>query len=198
MAGAKRFGAGPAGAKGPRLVLARMAERTGEGGHAGDARSIAGWLRDAFWARHASPWSAGTRILASPVLLYAIYRRKRRLLLATVAFLAVNPVLFPRPERTDNWLSRGVLAEREWIRAGNGTIDRSYPNVLNLLSAPTWLLALVAAWKRRPAAAVVATATAMVLKLSWIDAIIDRTGVAGETPAGADGEESPGIAGERR
>lgn len=145
-------------------------------------RTLGRRVRDAFWARHASPWSAGTRILASPALTYAIYRRKRRLLAAVLVFLAVNPVLFPRPARTDNWLSRGVMAERAWIRGGNGTIGRDYPNVLNLLSIPAWLLALAAAARRRPVATVLATATAMALKLSWIDAIIELTGVGGEDP----------------
>lgn len=140
-----------------------------------NASSLWGRVGDAFWERHASPWSAGTRVLASPVLMYAVYRRKRRLLAATLAFLVVNPVLFPRPGRTDNWLSRGVLAEREWIRAGNPTVGRDYPDVLNLLAAPTWLLAVYAAVRRRPIATVLATAAAMALKLWWIEEITRRT-----------------------
>lgn len=140
-------------------------------------------LVDVFWARHSNPWSAGTRILASPVLMYAIYSRKRRLLLAVVGFLVVNPVAFPRPVRTDNWLSRGVLAEREWIRSGNGTVGLTYPNVLNLLSAPAWLFALVSAARRKPVATVLATAAGMALKLYWIDEIVRRTGVTVEGPA---------------
>jgi len=143
-------------------------------------------LADAFWERHASPWSAGTRILASPVLVYALYRRNRRLLAATLAFLAVNPVLFPRPDRTDNWLSRGVLAEREWIGAGYRTVGPAYPDVLNLLSAPAWLLAFYAAIRRRPVATTLFTATAMALKLYWIDVIVRRTGVGGEAGPSSD------------
>lgn len=139
-------------------------------------------LRDAFWARHASPWSSGTRILATPVLVYAIYARNRRLLVATLAFVAVNPVLFPRPARTDRWLSRIVLAEREWIEAGNGTTGLSYPNVLNLLNVPASLLAIYGAVRRRPLATLFGTAAAMALKLWWVDAIVRLTGVTGEGP----------------
>jgi hypothetical protein len=47
-----------------------------------------------------------------PVLLYAVYHRRPRLLAAGIGFLLINPVLFPEPERTDNWLSEVVLAER--------------------------------------------------------------------------------------
>lgn len=144
-------------------------------------------LADVFWARHANPWSGWSRVAVSPVLVYAVYRRNWRLLAAALAFTVVNPVLFPRPERTDNWMSRGVLAEREWIEAGEGTMGPTYPNVLNRLAVPAWLFALYAAARRRPVATVVGTAAAMALKLWWVDAIVRRTGVRGEGPA--DGSE---------
>ena len=157
-------------------------ESTTPGSETPDSPSLHGRLADVFWARHANPWSSGTRILATPVLVYAIYRRNRRLLAATLAFVAVNPVLFPRPARTDRWLSRIVLAERVWIDEDNGTMGLDYPNVLNLLNVPASLLAVYAAVRRRPAATVLATATAMVLKLWWVDAIVRLTGVTGEGP----------------
>jgi hypothetical protein len=146
------------------------------------AQSLRERLADAFWARHSNPASGWSRVAVSPVLVYAIYRRNWRLLGAALAFTVVNPVLFPRPERTDNWMSRGVLAEREWIESGEGTVGVSYPNALNLLSAPAWLFALVSAIRRRPVATVLGTATAMALKLYWIDDIVRRTGVTGEGP----------------
>lgn len=132
-------------------------------------------LEATFWERHANPWSAGTRFLTMPALLYAIYTRDRRLLAAVLAFTVVNPVVFPRPERTDSWLSRIVLAEREWLGDGRGTVGLDYPNVLNLLNVPATLIALWAAWRRRPVAALVACAAAMGLKIWWVDAVIRRT-----------------------
>lgn len=151
------------------------------------AQSVRERLADAFWARHSNPASGWSRVAVSPLLVYAVYRRNWRLLAAALAFTAANPVLFSRPERTDNWMSRGVLAEREWIEAGNGTVGASYPNALNLLSAPAWLVALLAALRRRPVATVLGTATAMALKLWWVDEIVRRTGVTGEGPS--DGSE---------
>ena len=138
-------------------------------------RSLRDRLEATFWERHANPWSAGTRFLTMPALLYAIYTRDRRLFAATVAFVVFNPVLFPPPDKTDSWLSRIVLAEREWLSQGKGTMGLDYPNVLNLLNVPATLLAFWAAWKRKPVATVVAGAGAMALKIWWVDAITRRT-----------------------
>lgn len=132
-------------------------------------------LTDTFWERHASPWSAGTRFLTMPLLLYAIYRRDRRLLVAVVGFVIVNPVLFPRPDSTDSWLSRIVLAEREWLGDDRGTMGLGYPNLLNLLNVPATLLALWVAWRRKPVTTLVACVVAMALKIWWVDAIARRT-----------------------
>lgn len=140
-----------------------------------DQPSLPTRLKATFWERHASPWSAGTRFLTMPALLYAVYTRDRRLLLATIGFAVVNPVAFPKPERTDSWLSRIVLAEREWLEEGKGTMDLGYPNVLNLLNGPATLLALWAAWKQKPVATALSCVVAMGLKVWWVDAIARRT-----------------------
>ncbi|ADQ67485.1 hypothetical protein C499_18819 [Halogeometricum borinquense DSM 11551] len=140
-------------------------------------------VEDLFWERHSNPWSAGTRFLGTPALIYAIYRRDRRLLAATLVFLAVNPVLFPRPVRTDNRLSRYVLAEREWLNHGNETMSLDYPNVLNVLNIPMTLYAVGSALRRDPVGSVLGTLGVMGLKLWWVEAIVRRTGVTGEAPS---------------
>ncbi|POG54749.1 DUF6653 family protein [Haloferax marisrubri] len=150
------------------------------------AAASASGLRDrleaTFWERHANPWSVGTRILVYPVLMYAVYRRDRRLFLAALAFTAVNPVLFPRPARTDTYLSRIVLAEREWLDAERGTMGLDYPNVLNVLNVPVTLYAFVSAIRRRPVGTLLGTLGVMALKLWWVDAIVKETGVTGRGP----------------
>ncbi|WP_416839501.1 DUF6653 family protein [Haloferax sp. DFSO52] len=146
-----------------------------------------GGLRDSFeatfWERHANPWSAGTRILVYPVFMYAIYRRDTKLFAATLAFIAVNPVLFPRPARTDNYLSRIVLAEREWLDDGKGTMGLDYPNILNVLNIPVTFYAFASALRRKPVGTLLGTLGVMVIKLWWTDAIIKKTGVTGEGPS---------------
>ena len=134
-------------------------------------------LEDAFWTRHANPWSGGTRYAVSPVLTYALYHRNWRLLGLSLAFAAVNPVLFPPPKDTDGWLSHAVLAERAWLEAGNGTLGTDYPNVLNLLNVQVTLYTLYAAVRRRPVGAAVGTALQMALKTLWVESVIRRTGV---------------------
>lgn len=134
-------------------------------------------LEDAFWTRHANPCSGGTRFALAPVLSYALYRRNWRLLALAAAFAVVNPVLFPPPADTDNWLSRAVLAERAWLEAGNGTLGTDYPNVLNLLNTFSALYALYAAVRRRPVGTAVGTTLLMAFKALWVEAIIRRTGV---------------------
>ncbi|QIB74056.1 hypothetical protein GL213_09535 [Halogeometricum borinquense] len=147
------------------------------------AETIRDRLEDTFWERHANPWSAGTRFLGFPALIVALYRRDRRLLAATLVFLAVNPVLFPRPARTDNRLSRYVLAEREWLNHGNETMSFDYPNVLNVLNVPMTLYAVGSALRRDPVGSVLGTLGVMGLKLWWVEAIVRRTGVTGEAPS---------------
>lgn len=133
-------------------------------------------LPDWFWERHANPWSGGTRFAAMPVLLYAIYHRRPRLLAATVGFLIVNPVLFPKPapERTDNWLSEVVRAERWWYEAGHTTFEPRYPGLLNYLSVPALAVTLYAAIRRRPRLTVVGGALTMALKIRFVDELVKR------------------------
>lgn len=90
-------------------------------------------FEEQFWTRHSNPKSGWSRVATSPLLVYAVYRRKWRLLAAGLFWVVVDPVLFPPPESDDAWITRAVLAERWWVRnEENGTVGLSYPNVCNL------------------------------------------------------------------
>lgn len=129
------------------------------------------------WRRHANPWSGWSRAATTPILVFALYRRDWRLTGAALCWLLVNPVAFSPPETADAWMTRGVLAEREWLRQGNGTVGLSWPNVLNLVSGVATPYVGWATLRRRPIHAVVATALLMGAKLWWIDEIVELTGV---------------------
>lgn len=113
-------------------------------------------------------------MLVTPALLYAVYRRDWRLLVAVVAFTAANPLLFPPPADQDAWMTRVVLAERWWTEAGNGTIGLSYPNLCNTLNLPVFAYAFLAAWRRRPARAALAGTLSVALKLWFVAVLVQR------------------------
>lgn len=127
-------------------------------------RSIWEW----FWARHSNPKSGWSRALTAPFLVAAIYFRKPKLLLATVGYLVVNPIAFPEPERTDDWMTRGVLGEKRWVENGNPLFARSYPSVLNVVNVPTFCYVLYAAYRRKPVQAFVVLFLSMALKFWFV------------------------------
>jgi hypothetical protein len=145
-----------------------------------------GGLEDRLWARHSNPASGWSRLPTGPLLIYAVYRRDIRLLVATLVWAAVNPVLFSPPETEEAWMTRGVLAERWWVREeGNGTVGLTYPNVCNTVGGLAFAAALVAAWRRRPAGTAVATALSSGLKLWWIGVLVRRYDARDEAAVGA-------------
>ncbi|WP_435346697.1 DUF6653 family protein [Haloarchaeobius sp. HRN-SO-5] len=129
-------------------------------------------LADTFWERHSNPKSGWSRLLVAPLLVVALYRRDWRLVATAVLAAVLNPVAFGPPDPdTESWMTRGVRAERWWLRAGNGTLGLGWPNVLNTINVPIFAYALYEAYARRPGRAVLATALSMGLKLGWVEAI---------------------------
>ncbi|WP_436929389.1 DUF6653 family protein [Halosimplex halobium] len=122
--------------------------------------SIRGRAERAFWERHANPASGWSRTLTLPALLYAVYHRRWRLLAVTVAFALVNPVLFPRPDDADAWMTTVVLAERRWRASGD---DLGALQLLNVGNGLATLYAVYAAYRRDVGGATVAGALAMTL-----------------------------------
>lgn len=108
-------------------------------------------------------------MLAGAALLWALYRHAWRTLAAVIAFVVLNPVLFSEPERTDNWLSEGVLGERAWIADGNPMFGAGYPEALNALNVPLYLYTLYAAYRRYPLRTVVGFVVTFGLKLWFVD-----------------------------
>jgi len=124
-----------------------------------------------FWERHANPWSGWSRTLTLPALVYAVYARRWRLLLATVAFTVLNPVLFPKPDDADAWMTKVVLAERRWRETGD---DLGALQTLNVANVPVTLYAFYAAYRRNVGEATVATALSMTLKFAFVAALVRR------------------------
>lgn len=128
-----------------------------------------------FWRRHSNPKSGWSRVPTGPVLVYALYRRDWRLLLAALVWAALNPFLFPPPETEDAWMTRAVLAERWWVREEtNRTVGLGYPNVCNTGGALAFLYALSTAWRKQPVRTTIATLAAVGLKFWWLRMLVRR------------------------
>ncbi|UPW01453.1 hypothetical protein M0R88_04950 [Halorussus gelatinilyticus] len=139
-------------------------------------------LADAdFWERHEHPASGWSRVPTGPLLRYAVYARNWRLFAATVAFVAVNPVLFPEPGpgADDSWMTRGVCGERLWVQGA----DAGRAGLLNAVNVPVFCWAVYAAIRRRPARTALFTALSMALKLAFVNEmakLYDREGARAE------------------
>ncbi|WP_436929390.1 DUF6653 family protein [Halosimplex halobium] len=126
-------------------------------------------LAEFLWERHANPWSGWTRVFAFPVLVYAILTRRRRLLVAAVAAIAVNPVVLPQPDDAQAWTSDVIQAERYWVDHGkHGAVLRS----LDAATLPVTVGALYAAYRRKPRSTAVLTALSMALKFAFVNALV--------------------------
>ena len=92
-------------------------------------RRVAGLfgLKGDNWLRHANPLSVWTRFAVVPLLALAIWSRvwigwwSLAVVAAVLAFMMVNPLLFPKPRSTRNWTSKAVLGERVW--ADRNTVE---------------------------------------------------------------------------
>lgn len=98
-------------------------------------------MNDENWARHANPWSGWSRVSVLPLLALALWSRVSIGWWSIVAVAAVliwtwiNPRLFAPPSSTENWMSRGVLGERIWLRRQGDTLLSHHRAVVQTLTA---------------------------------------------------------------
>ena len=116
-------------------------------------RRVAGLFRldDAAWERHANPWSGWSRLTTLPLLILSFWSRQWLGWWALVpvavalAWLWLNPHLFPPPRSTRNWMSQGVLGERVWLNRDKVPVPnhhRMVIYVLNLVSGAGVILVI--------------------------------------------------------
>lgn len=74
------------------------------------------------WRRHANGWSVWTRFATLPFLYLAVWSHTiygwttaAGLTAIVVAWLWLNPRLFPAPKTFESWHARAVLGERVWL-----------------------------------------------------------------------------------
>jgi hypothetical protein len=120
-------------------------------------------LRHSMFARHSNPWSAWTRWASTPLVLVSVWTRRRRDAAVVAGWLAVNPVLFPKPANDRAWATRAMLGEEQWI------LDRprDASMVLSAVAGALSIGALVAARRHHLRTTVVTTTIQMALVMAY-------------------------------
>ena len=122
-----------------------------------------GDLNHEVFARHSNPWSAWTRWLSTPLVLVPVWTRRWSHAAIIGAWMAANPVIFPRPADEHAWSTRAVLGEELWITER----PRDTAMAVNAAATLAGITALIAARRHRAVSAVGATAVMMVLILVY-------------------------------
>lgn len=109
-------------------------------------------MDDSAWAKHSSPWSVYSRFSILPLLTSAIASREWLgwyALIPTLVVLAwvwLNPRIFPAPNSTNNWASMGTFGERIYLNRNKEDLIPKHHLImckilmlLQLLGLPVWL-----------------------------------------------------------
>ena len=125
-------------------------------------------LSDRMWERHTNPWSGWTRVLIMPVLAYGLYTHNWWVLVGTAIWAVINPMVFPKSDRIDNWMSKGVIGERIYY-ANNKKFKRDLPTFLNALNIPVFAAFIYYGWRQELVPLILAGLLTMTLKFWFID-----------------------------
>jgi hypothetical protein len=115
------------------------------------------------FARHSSPLSAWTRWASTPLVLVPAWTRRPRDAAVVAAWLAVNPVVFPKPADDRAWATRAILGEELSVTSRTGDSVTGVTAATSLCA----LIAIVASARHRLTLAVVACALQMALTLVY-------------------------------
>jgi hypothetical protein len=120
-------------------------------------------VRHEVFARHSNPWSAWTRWLSTPLVLVPMWTWRWSHAAIIGAWMAANPVIFPKPADEHAWSTRAVLGEELWIT------ERPRDTAMAVDAAATLagITALIAARRHRAVPAAGATAVMMALLLDY-------------------------------
>ncbi|MDT0304986.1 DUF6653 family protein [Streptomonospora wellingtoniae] len=120
-------------------------------------------LRRAVFARHSNPWSAWSRWATSPLILVPVWTRSWKPTALVAGWMALNPVLFPEPADDSAWATRAMLGEERWITER----PRDAAMAVQAATSVASMLAIAAAYRRRPVGAGAATAAMMGLTMVY-------------------------------
>lgn len=152
-------------------------------------------MDDRIWDRHANPWSGWSRIVAGPLLILALYSRawigwlSLPAIGAGLAWIWLNPRVFPPPRDYNSWAARGVLGERWFLARHRAPIPTHHRRVawaltaLSALGLPSLVYGL---WVLDPGWTVAGAVLVILPKIWFVDRMVwlyrDMTGSEPGTP----------------
>jgi hypothetical protein len=138
-------------------------------------------MSDAVWQRHANPISGWSRVPVLPLLALGIWSRvwlgwwSLLPIAAVFVWIWLNPRIFPVPESTDNWMSKGVLGERVWLNRSKVPIPVHHARmatILNILAGVGLVPFVIGLVQLNVWATVAGTAVMMIGKLWFLDRMV--------------------------
>ncbi len=139
-------------------------------------------MSDAVWLRHANPLSGWSRFgVTLPLLIAAVWSRvwigwwALAPVALALAWIWVNPRLFPAPRAYGAWMSRAVLGERLWIVRGAAGVPAHHRGPAHVATAAAALGGLAMLWGLAvldPWAAVLGAALAVAGKAWFCDRMV--------------------------
>jgi hypothetical protein len=136
-----------------------------------------GIMGEETWSRHSNPWSAFTRLITYPLVFIPVWYIQVFLqdplgfwyplagVALVIAWFAINPRIFPKPKRTDNWFSVGVLGEQIWTKERRMGLTL----VLEIMTAPFFIAALFTAYTQQLWPTLFCASVAFLLKVWFVD-----------------------------
>lgn len=103
-----------------------------------------------------------------PLLGAALFMHSWQLLIVTVIWIVINPVIFPKPKSIDNWMSMGVVGEEIYFAEGK-KIKKDLPTLLNVLNIPAFVAFIYFCWQQQIEPAILSGIIVMVIKFWFID-----------------------------
>lgn len=103
-----------------------------------------------------------------PVIAVGLYLQSYWILGLAVVWLIVNPLIFPKPKSTNNWMSRGVLGEEKYYADGK-KLKRDLPTLLNSINVPVFIAFIYFGWTGQLIPLILSGLLVMTLKFWFID-----------------------------
>jgi hypothetical protein len=128
-------------------------------------------LSEKSWEKHSNKWSGWSRVLAMPLIGSSLYLHNWFILLLSIAWIIINPFIFSKPQKIDNWMSKGVIGEKIYY-SEKRYFRLDLPTALNLINIPLFTAFIYFAWKGQLTNTILSGLLVMIVKFWFIDRMV--------------------------